>query len=555
MTKLKQFLTVFILILTLFTVGCANRNKLPPDIQQLLNIKDGSVVRLGVYGDPWNLNPISSLSEHGQMVCNFIHASPLRKNTAGVFIPSLFDSWYFSKGASGTIIMDAVWKRGLKWSDGTPFDPNDLKFTIEQMRNPKNGSPYAKLAKGVLSVSSFGQRLRTRIVFASDSRRYLDLLTVGIIPSHIIKKQKLADAKLPAIGSETPKLYTDYPVGLGAYKIVKRIKGSYILLEPSGQKGFHASAKKIIIRSYFSVETLLSDFRSNKLDWVNLPSEYYEQVKEIGMSNAVFTKYPNPSYMVWVFNNKKAPFNKSAVRRALNLIANREKIRKQIPFTGQQMYCSPISTNIPGLGEKYSDKLAKAKTLLDENGIKDTTNDGFRDFNGKKFSVSITYNKEDVVRKLVAESLIEDMKKAGIAGVLKPVSWSDLINNKLGKSDFETSVISYQINQYGNWNNVFSTTHKIGENLNYANFSDPDVDNDLMALDSMVSVPETEKIKLRKNMADLINQECPISFLFEPFDVGVIHADKGREIASSTIWDDVYNWKIMNSVASDSKKL
>ena len=175
--KNYRILLIFVLIAALVNFsGCRRTQELPGEIAAMLDDSSGRVVRLGIYGDPLGLNPIEHLeSEHGQMVSNFIHAAPLRKLADGSFVPYLFSEYYLTPGENGTVVLDAVWRRGLKWHDGTEFDPRALEFTIRMMADPKNNSPYVELAKGVLVVSSIGQGQRCHMIFAGNSRQYLEI--------------------------------------------------------------------------------------------------------------------------------------------------------------------------------------------------------------------------------------------------------------------------------------------------------------------------------------------------------------------------------------------
>ena len=460
MKTFKALITTIFLISIILVSGCGKKYQPPENIKQLYDAADGSVVRLGIYGDPLGLNPILQQGEHAQMVCNLIHGAPLVKCNDGSYKPYLFDSFWLTPGASGTVVMEAVWKNNLKWHDGVEFDAKDLEFTIDQIKNPENQSPYAEMAKGIISISSFGRGQRTRIVFANNSRKYLDLLTIGLLPKHILEGQELAKATLPqlnasgssevAAGSATNTStisFNDMPVGMGAYKIASRETGRYLVLESTLE---NATSPKILVRSYLNFESLVNDFRNDKLFWANLPSEISSQLKEMGISNTVFTRYPNPACMIWMFNNAKAPFDNIQVRSALNAAINREKIKNKIPFDGRELFSAP-------LGEQIKSKTSQeeVKQILEAAGLKDTNGDGIRELNGENFVLKIAFNEDNIIRRLVAEEITSDLKAVGIKAEVQPVSWSDLVKNHLENGDFDTCVISYNLPEDGNWGEFF----------------------------------------------------------------------------------------------------
>lgn len=552
--KLRTSLLIFSLICSLFLAGCGKDENLPAQITEIMNSGGKGWLRLGVYGDPLSLNPVAHIeSEHGQMACHFVHASPIKKLDNGEFSPYLFDSYSIFEGSSGTIILEAVWKKGLKWHDGVDFDPRDLEFTFEQIRNSENQSPYSELLQGVESISSFGQGQRTRIVFNHDSIRLLDLLTIGLIPSHIIKEQKLADARVEVqgIGSESWPLYADQPVGLGPFRIEAREKGSFLQLVPNQYFFDNASRSSVLIKSYYDYQQLVSDFRGNKLDWINLPSMLAEQLETMKLEKVFFIEYPNPACMAWVFNTRNSILADVRVRQALDLLADRKKIQSDVPFAGQAIYEFPGASG-PVTLEDYTQNFAKALNLLDAAGWKDTDSDGIRDRSGQKLELRITFNDDNLLRRALAEKFSEDCKRAGINLILHPVSWADLISSHLKKADFDTALISYKIPTSGNVKDLFHSQAIAGKaenstglfnRFNFSGIADGELDRLLDELDSMLN-KENRQQKFEQ-AATTINGLYPAAFLFRPSDVGLYHAESGKVKANSAIFNDVLNWKVL----------
>ncbi|GAB4283572.1 MAG: ABC transporter substrate-binding protein [Candidatus Rifleibacteriota bacterium] len=560
----SRFFPVFALFLCLaiFFTGCQRKEKLPQDVADILNGGKPGWLKLGIYGDPLSLNPVAHIeSEHGQMVCNFVHASPLRKLQDGTFAPYLFDSYSLYPGSSGTVIMEAVWKNNLKWHDDVDFDPRDLEFTFDLMRKPENNSPYLDLLKGIKEIKSFGRGLRTRIVFAYDSRKLLDLLTIGIVPSHIIKDQKLDEARVPAAGtaSDSWPLYIDQPVGLGPFKIKSRSKGIYIELVPYEKFFDNATRSSVLVKSYFDYQQLVSDFRSGRLDWINLPSMLAEQLKNMNPDGTSFIHYPNPAVLVWLFNSRNEFLKSVEVRNALNLIADRKKIGVEMPFAGKPVYKIPLA--VP-LEETYDEnqRFAKALDLLDAAGWKDSNGDGIRDKDGKNLEIRLAFNEDNLLRRSLAEKLIEQCRLAGIKLIVEPVSWAELVANKLKTGEFDTALLSIKLPEFGNMDSFFhskaiingesAARDFVAEPLNYSGISNPELDQLLEQLDSMLPIENPEQKKAE--VARLIEELQPCAFLFKPYDVGLFHAESAVSLAAAPVWNDVFNWKLLFGPA-DSK--
>lgn len=554
MKNLRNLFVVLVITSVVFAAGCGKKDALPEEIKAMLDDTSGKVARLGVYGDPMSLNPLEhSESEHGQLVNNFVHAAPLRKLADGSFVPYLFDEYYLSLGENGTVILDALWKKGLKWHDGSDFDPRALEFTIRAMQDPQLESPYADLAKGVLSVNSIGQGQRCHMVFAGNSRQYLDLLCVGILPAHLIGDYPLKAAEATAsastdAGIATPAYnlaaFAEKPVGLGPYMIKAREKGSFIHLVPNPYffDALVASRPAVIVRSSFDFQQLISDFRANRYDWINLPSMLAEQLETMKIEQVKFVRYPNPASMVWMFNCRHPVLSDARVRRALDLVINRQTVRNQFAADGEVLYQNPLASGST-VATDYETRFAGGIKLLDEAGLVDRNNDGLRDSASSTFEISILINDDNLTRRVVAEKMIEDLRRAGIKANVEAVSWSDFVSVRLRKAEFSTALLSLTLPAAGNWMSVLHSSPGILDNLNFAGVNDPQLDKDLELLDSMLANPEKEAALAR--VAAYLNENMPMAFLIKPWDVGLYHAEAGRATAPCSIWNDVLNWKLL----------
>lgn len=556
--KNYRIILIFVLIAALVNFsGCRRTQELPGEIAAMLDDSSGRIVRLGIYGDPLGLNPIEHLeSEHGQMVSNFIHAAPLRKLADGSFVPYLFSEYYLTPGENGTVVLDAVWRRGLKWHDGTEFDPRALEFTIRMMADPKNNSPYVELAKGVLAVSSIGQGQRCHMIFAGNSRQYLDLLCVGLLPKHILDSDKPAassDQSVTASAAGEVKnasaasvleMYAEKPVGLGPYMIKAREKSSYLLLEanPYFFDDRIASRPAVLIHSSYDFQQLVSNFRQKKYDWINLPSMISEQLENMKLDQVKFVKYPNQAAMVWVFNTRDASLADAKVRTALDLLVDRNRILNQFPGDGVALYSNILASG-PAAPEEYSNRFASGEKMLDAAGVKDSNNDNWRDFNGSPFEIKILINDDNLSRRVIADQIVVDLGRAHIKASVEAVSWSDFVSKRLRQGEFSTALLSYQFPAGGNWVSLLHSSPKVLDNLNYAGVKDGQVDKTLEELDSMLD--GVDRNQAVASLSAYLEESRPMAFLVRPMDVGLYHADAGLSTAACAIWNDVLNWKLL----------
>lgn len=536
----RSFLAALI-FLALFTVGCRSDRRLPERLQADFSRNTSDVLRLGLYGDVGDLSPIGHHGEYDRSICNLIHAAPLRIAADGSLEGDLFASWVSYPDEAGRLIVDGIWKQDLKWHDGTQFDPKALGFTFEAMRDPANASPYAALASEVVDVAPMDRGRRIRIVFPGLSRRYLELLTAGLLPPHLLEGKTISEAKIERrvnasdtlasveTGTSTQVLYTEYPVGLGEYRLADRKRGMFMELEAvhgAASETARPIFRRILVRCHSQFETLLNDFRQGRLDWMPVPSEIASKIEELQIPDARFCRYPNPSFLFWGFNMKKAPFDQMQVRTALVTGIGRGAVRSKIPYDGTILTnmrilataTEAIVENAPETAQETAD-LAR---LLDGTGLKDSNGDGKREMNGKPFAMKILVNEENLVRKLVAEEISSQLRRAGIDASVEAVSWSDLLGNRLVGDSWDSFLLAFQLPRSGNAVDLWHTpTASITDSLNYCGISDPDLDSILEQLDRW---PEKASPSTSLgSISERLDAVRPGAFLFRPADVAAWH--------------------------------
>jgi peptide/nickel transport system substrate-binding protein len=101
------------------------------------------VLRIGSADEPDSLNPLFSNSDAADQISALIFAPIFRYDERGEFVPELATEvpTYANGGISAdskTIVLH--WRKGVKWSDGAPLGPSDLRFTWRAVMNPKNNA-------------------------------------------------------------------------------------------------------------------------------------------------------------------------------------------------------------------------------------------------------------------------------------------------------------------------------------------------------------------------------------------------------------------------------
>jgi len=273
-------------------------------------------------------------------------------------------------------------RKGVKWSDGQPFDADDVVWSTNAVNNPANNE-----------VGRDGWDLITKIdepdkytVIYHLKKPYSPFLpsffgSAGanpcLLPKHLL-------AKLPNFNNAD---YNSKPVGIGPFRYVKWIRGDHIDLEanPYYWRG-QPKIKKIVYRFIPDRNTLLTQLTTGEIDmWPFVGSGYYQRVAAIPTARV----YRQPSYYYahLDFNTTRAIFKDPAVRTAFEYATDRATIREKVNHgtgTLSEVQLTPVSPMHTDRPLRPYD-LAKANALLDAAGWA-RGSDGIRAKNGAKLS-------------------------------------------------------------------------------------------------------------------------------------------------------------------------
>ena len=180
-----------------------------------------------VYGssDYTAINP--ALFEHGEINL-LLFAGLTAHDENNSIVPALAEKWDFNES---TNTYEFTLREGLTFHDGEPLTSEDVKFTIEAIMNPDNGSENASNFEDVVSVEA-PDKLHVNIKLKAPNVAMLDYLTIGVLPKHLLEGQDM-----------TTSDFNQNPVGAGPYKLVSRDMGQSITMEKF--EGYYRGTPKI----------------------------------------------------------------------------------------------------------------------------------------------------------------------------------------------------------------------------------------------------------------------------------------------------------------------
>jgi peptide/nickel transport system substrate-binding protein len=231
-------------------------------------------------------------------------------------IPGLAESW---EVAPDKVTWTFKLRKGVKFHDGTDFDANAVKFTIEAILDPKNNagrrSVYTVI-KSVDVVDPMTVKMTTDGPFPDLPFLLIDRSAMIVSPT-AFQKQGVADFGL-------------HPVGTGPYKFVEWVPNDHITLQanPDYWQG-KPKIDKITYRIMPEASARTAAIRSGEADIViNISPNDLEALRQ--NPNLTVVQKDKSSQVTSEMRQTKPPFSDKRVRQAMNYALDRNAIVKDI---------------------------------------------------------------------------------------------------------------------------------------------------------------------------------------------------------------------------------
>lgn len=129
------------------------------------------------------------MDEHGEI--NLLLFNGLTAHDGNdQIVPGLAETWDYDEQ---TYTYTFHLREGVKCSDGEPFTADDVKFTIEAIMDPENGSENAPNYEDVEEITVIdAQTVAFRLT--EPNVAFLEYMTMGILPQHLLAGQDMQES-------------------------------------------------------------------------------------------------------------------------------------------------------------------------------------------------------------------------------------------------------------------------------------------------------------------------------------------------------------------------
>ncbi len=373
-------------------------------------------LRVGVQLEPPNLDPTTGAAAAiDEIVYANVFEGLTRINEDGSVSPALAESWTVS--ADGRIYEFKL-REGVRFHDGTPFDADDVVFTLDRARAPGSANAQRQIFELIDDVEAITPAY-VRIKLKEP---------LGAFPIYL----GWGDAVI--VAPESAATNVSSPVGTGPFVFQRWRKGASVTLSRS--------------ESYWGRRPPL-----DRIEFVFIPDPTAAFAALMADDVDGFPNYPaaenlalierDPRFQILfgtgegetilAINNGKPPFNDLRVRRALNHAIDKQAIIDAALFG----YGTPIGSHFPphhqayvDLSNKYPFNPLLARELLTEAGYP----------NG--FSTTLTLPPPAYARRS-GEVIAAQLKAINVSVKIHNLEWAQWLDQVFANKAYDLTVVSH----------------------------------------------------------------------------------------------------------------
>jgi len=432
-------------------------------------------------------------------------------------------------------------RKGVKWSDGQPFDGDDVVFSVNVVNNTANnevGRDGWDLITKMDEPDKFTVVFHLRKPYSGFLPTFFGSAGANpcLLPKHIL-------GKLANINNAD---YNSKPVGIGPFRYVTWVRNDHVELEPNPYywRGL-PKLKKITYRFIPDRNTMLTQLQTGEIDmWPLVGIGYYTRVA--ALKTVTTTHHPGYFYSHLDFNNSHPVFAEKAVREALRYAVDRKTIRDKINHglgALQEGAITPVSPLYEDLGQIPFD-IAKANALLDGAGWKRGP-DGIREKNGLRLALNFATTAGTPDTDQTIELMRSTWAQIGVSINVRPYAQAVFFapfqqGGTIYSGKFDIVTFSWQQTPDGDLSNIYDSKQIPPDGQNDLHYKSAKVDALLQK--SKAAYDEDERKPILVAIQKQVLEDAPQIILWIREDVFSYNNDlKNYDPNNTTFFDNMMN--------------
>ena len=356
-----------------------------------------NTITIAIENEEERLNPV--FSEDHDSAISLIFTGLLRYEDAKI-VPDLAKSYHISDDG---LCYEFELRDDVTWHDGAHFSADDVKFTIDTLKDERLNSSI-KTNYNAISKVKIINKYKIKIILNTPYPALLDALTIGILPKHILENKDINTSD-----------FNKSPIGTGPFKLKKWIKGQYKILKAN--KNFYLGEVKsdtLILKIIKDNAKSVLELKNDNLDAALISFDFIQNFKNNNNFNILIGKAVD--YRALMFNMQNPILNDINVRLALNYAIDKKAIIQKILNNLGEIAHHPLQRTWadPIIYNKFEYNPQKTQELLYKAGYTKNKN-GKYEKNGKLLSFDIYTFNSDYTRVMLVNYLVSEFNKLGIS--------------------------------------------------------------------------------------------------------------------------------------------
>jgi len=447
-------------------------------------------LRIGIGIDADSLNPQEQTTTLIQNICDLIYDNFLFQTPDGKLEPRLATKYDISAdGLTWTLHL----RKGVKFSDGTPFNADAVKLGWERILDPKMRVPLR-----------FAVSMVTKAVKVDDNTVQLKL-KYPFAPLAPTLSLTIASIISPAAIAKHGEDVRQNPVGAGPFMLKEWVKGDRIVLVRNPHYfGKKSTVEKIVFKIVPEATTREAMLRAGQLDICYKPAP--SNVVALKADPNISVEMPLDTRTVYIgMNSQKGPTTNKLVRQAFNYAVDKKAIVSKILFNTAEPMDGVVSPKLFGYypqAKQYEYNPKKAKELLKK-----------ANFDFSRTIKQITPHGRYLFDKQVSEAVQAYLQAIGVKTELRTYDWPTyiaMLRKPIETTELELFMLGWgplfldaDMALYGQFTCEVNPPKGLGSAF-YCN-----ADYDKIMLDSRKETDRDKRLALLKKASDVVWDDCP----------------------------------------------
>lgn len=368
------------------------------------------------------------------IVQNMLYEPLIKYDEKGELVPWLAESW--TESANGKEYTFHL-RKGVKFSDGSDFNAKAVKINFDAVMMNRKKYNWLELIKRIKETLVIDENTFKLIL---NSYYYPALQELALFRPFLF----LSPSVFPKSGNTADGIKA--PVGTGQWILNKHKKGEYAVFE---RNPYYWRKKPALDKIYIKVipdsQSRALVFEAGEIDLIFgggyvggvVSMDTFKYLKEYGEYKTAISQ-PWATRTI-VINSKKKATKDLKVRMAIQHAVNKEAISRGVFYGIERKADSLLHTSIPYCNIEllpYEYNIEKAAMLMEESGWKLRAGKRFREKEGRKCRLDLSFLSTNPIHKSMAEVIQSDLVKMGIDVRLSAEEMHTFVNRwKTGEFD------------------------------------------------------------------------------------------------------------------------